>query len=263
MYAGTMPRETRKRPSTDRRSPSNSERSSGRNYGGRSQWDGESSCSQYPTVPQFSLEDQQWSRGRGETSDKQLTPKTEVYTTPSQYYRRYERMREASSKGHVMKYGQTQLPVLSHDDPSTFKPMEGIYKKDQASSIERLAVLFFQNYDPSVRKRDTEQIYIEEEDHQGLTQNLQEEIAELTDLITEERAELFRLQRTLSQQESRLAIQVVPHDEFRRKMALMSSFQNNFMTGLLKQGGTRWSTLPSCRSFSTKAKENQRKPNRI
>ncbi|KAK7339037.1 hypothetical protein VNO77_19679 [Canavalia gladiata] len=234
-----------------------------------------------------------------------------VYTTPSQYYRRYERIREASSKGHVMKYGQTQLPILSHDDPSAFKPLPDLpvdpqqrkllnavwktsTKRTKHQILNALQFYFSRIMTPPLGKgfayyalargprkrlyckystlfatvgesrncywkefysfikaydyllnfcRDTEQIYIEEEDHQGLTQNLQEEIAELTDLIAEERAELFRLQRTLSQQESRLAIQAVPHDEFRRKMTLMSSFRNNFMTGLLKQGGTRCCNL--------------------
>ncbi|KAK7329170.1 hypothetical protein VNO77_23320 [Canavalia gladiata] len=253
--------EARKRPSTDRRSPPNSEGPSKRSYGRRGQWDEGSSRSQYPTVPQLSVEDQQWSRGKGKSSESQLTPKTEVYTTPSQYYRRYEKMKETSNKGHIMKYGQIQLPVLSQEDPSAFRPLPDLpvdlqqrtllnalwkasTKRTKHQALNALQFYFSRIMTPPLGKgfayyalvrgprkglyckystlsatvgesrnchwkgfysfieayeylldfcRDTKQIYIEEEDHQGLTQGLQEEIAELTDLIAEERAELSRL----------------------------------------------------------------------
>ncbi|KAK7329168.1 hypothetical protein VNO77_23318 [Canavalia gladiata] len=193
---------------------------------------------------------------------------------------RYEKMKETSNKGHIMKYGQIQLPVLSQEDPSAFRPLpdlpvdlqqktllNALWKastkrtKHQAGPRKGLYCKYstlsatvgesrnchwkgFYSFTEAYEYlldfcRDTEQIYIEEEDHQGLTQGLQEQIAELTDLIADERAELSRLRVKRSQQESRLTIQAVPYDEFYRKMTLMSSFRNNFMMGLLKQEGTR------------------------
>ncbi|KAK7329173.1 hypothetical protein VNO77_23323 [Canavalia gladiata] len=208
MHAGTMSREARKRPSTDRRSPPNSEGPSRRSYGRRGQWDEGSSRSQYPTVPQLSVEDQQWSRGKDERDLKQRT--------------HYEVRADSTSCSKPRRSVSIQTFTRSTCRPTAKDAakclMEGINKENQTSGVKALQFYFSRIMTPPLGKgfayyalvrgprkglyckystlsttvgesrnchwkgfysfteayeylldfcRDTEQICIEEEDHQG------------------------------------------------------------------------------------------------
>jgi len=54
------------------------------------------------------------------------TPQNEIFTTPQQYSGRYQVIKKKLDSQKFMRFGLAQLPVLELDNPSAFRPMEGL-----------------------------------------------------------------------------------------------------------------------------------------